>query len=240
VIEGGCRLNLRSVRDPELRRRLTPPDSPMCKRQVFASGYYKALQRPNVSVVTDGIERAEPRGLVTRDGRLHELDVLVMATGFDSHAYLRPVELVGPDGTTLEDAWREGAYAYRTVALPGFPNFFMLVGPHSPVGTQSVVAIAEDQAHYIVEWIKLHMSGAYAAASPRHDATERYNAELREALPGTVWAAGCNSWYLGRDGLPELWPFRPERHTEMLREPHLAEFVLEPAERLSPAAQPVP
>ena len=229
IIGIGCRLHLRTVRDPALRRKLTPDYPPACKRLIYSGRFYRAVQRPNVEVVTEPIERIEPRGVVTRDGALHELDVLVLATGFHAHAYIAPMELVGPDGITLGEAWREGAQAYRTVAVPGFPNYFMLLGPHSPFGNQSIPTVIETQAEYILRWIELFEQGRFRVAAPRPDATERFNDEVRAAMPDTVFAAGCNSWYLGKDGVPELWPWRPERHRDLLREPAPHEFELEAA-----------
>jgi cation diffusion facilitator CzcD-associated flavoprotein CzcO len=239
VINVGCRLNLMTVRDRELRRRLTPHHSPMCKRLVYSGRFYGALQRPNVGVVTEKIERIEPRGVVTADGALHELDALVLATGYDAHAYMQPMELVGPDGRTLEDAWRDGIRAYRSVALPGFPNFFMLQGPHSPFGNQSLVAIAESQAEYIARWVRRFRDGEVAAAVPRADAARRYNDEIVAAMPDTIWLSGCSSWYLGKDGLPELWPWRPETHRKMLRELGYDEFEVEPAGAEARSTPPV-
>jgi cation diffusion facilitator CzcD-associated flavoprotein CzcO len=227
LISAVCERNLRTVRDPELRRKLTPDYRPMCKRLVLSGGFYRAVQRPGVEVVTERIDRVEPRGVVTADGRLHEVDVLVWATGFDAHAYLRPVELTGPTGRTLSEAWRDGPRAYRTVALPEFPNFFLLMGPHSPVGNFSLVPIAEVQADYVLRWIQSWREGWFSAAAPTQAATEHYNSELRSAMPNTVWTTGCNSWYLGKDGLPEVWPWSPGRHAAMLRDPHTAEFDLD-------------
>jgi cation diffusion facilitator CzcD-associated flavoprotein CzcO len=225
-----CRWHLRTVvRDPQLRAQLTPDYEPMCKRLVISSAFYPAAQRDDVTLVTDAIERIEPKGIVTRDGTLHELDVIVMATGFDAHAYVRPMELVGRDGATLDDAWNGGPRAYMTVALPGFPNHFMLMGPHSPVGNYSLTEIADTQAQYITAWIQQWQAGGYATAAPTTEATDRFNAELREALPGTVWATGCNSWYLGEDGLPELWAWVPQRHRKMLDQPRHADYDIQPA-----------
>ena len=102
------------------------------------------MQKPGVHLVTEAIDHVEPRGVVTADGTLHELDLLVLATGFDAHAYVRPMEIVGESGLTLDEAWADGPHAYRSVAVPGFPNLFMLMGPHSPIGNQSLVIIAED------------------------------------------------------------------------------------------------
>lgn len=225
VISEICRLNLRlSVRDPELRRRLEPPDEPMCKRLIMSAGYYRAMQRPAVSLVTDPIERVEPRGIVTEGGPLHEVDVLVLATGFDAHAFFRPMELIGADGVTAGEVWRAGPRAYRTVAVPGFPNFFMLIGPHSPIGNHSLIAIAETQADYALRWITELRAGRVAHAAPSVAATEEFNAAMHRALPDTVWATGCSSWYLDADGRPELWPWSPARHRAMLREPVKAHF----------------
>jgi cation diffusion facilitator CzcD-associated flavoprotein CzcO len=232
LIGAACRANLRfGVRDPHLRRRLTPDYQPMCKRLVMSARFYPAMRRPGVELVTEGIERAEPRGVVTRDGRLHELDVLVLATGFDAHAYLRPIELVGEGGLTLDEAWAERPHGYRTVALPGFPNFFMMMGPHSPIGNHSLVAVAETQARYIAWWVEQLRDRRIASAAPTTEATARFNDDMRRALPNTVWTTGCSSWYLGPDGLPELWPWTPARHRELLREPDLADYEVKPAER---------
>jgi cation diffusion facilitator CzcD-associated flavoprotein CzcO len=225
-----CRMNLKTVRDRELRRRLTPDYRPMCKRLVVSSGFYRAMQRPNVELVTDPIERLEPAGIVTRAGEVHEVDVIVFATGFDSHAYMRPMELVGEGGVTLEETWRDGPRAHRTVAISGFPNLFMLMGPHSPVGNYSLIAIAEGQADYAMRWIRMWREGALSTVAPTEEAMARFNDEMRAAMPDTIWMTGCDSWYLGKDGTPEVWPWTPERHREMLREPDPAEFELRSAE----------
>jgi cation diffusion facilitator CzcD-associated flavoprotein CzcO len=227
LIAVAARANLRfGVRDGELRRHLTPDYEPLCKRIVMSGGFYRAMQRPNVELATERIERVTPRGVVTRDGREHALDVLVLATGFDAHAYLRPMEVVGEGGLTLEEAWRDGPRGYRTVALPGFPNLFTMMGPHSPVGNHSLVSIAETQADYIAAWVERLRSDGVASVVPTADATARFNADLRAALPRTVWSTGCSSWYLGADGRPELWPWTPARHRAMLAEPEAGDFAL--------------
>jgi cation diffusion facilitator CzcD-associated flavoprotein CzcO len=222
-----CRANLHTIRDPELRRKLTPDYEPMCKRLVISSGFYRAVQRDDVELVTEGIDHIEARGIVTSDGILHEIDVLVLATGFDAHAYMRPLDLVGQDGLTLEQAWADGPRAYRTVSLPGFPNFFTLMGPHSPVGNYALTAIAESQTDHVMSWIEKWRRGEFRSVAPTTEATERFNASMREAMPGTVWVTGCQSWYLGKDGLPELWPWTPDRHRAMLRDIDLNDFTFD-------------
>ncbi len=235
-----CRASLRSVRDPVLRRKLTPPDQPGCKRLVVSSSFYRAVQHPSVKVVTDAIERVEPTGIATSDGVLHEVDVIVLATGFDTHAFLRPIRLVGRGGMTLDEAWSKGPRAYRTVALPDFPNFFMLMGPHSPVGSYSIVAIAEAQADYALGWIREWQAGSFIALTPTAESTVRFNEGMRAAMPDTVWMTGCSSWYLGDDGLPEVWPWNPRAHREMLSTHDASEFHLEPLPTASTADDTTP
>jgi cation diffusion facilitator CzcD-associated flavoprotein CzcO len=220
-----CRWNLRlSVRDAELRKKLTPKDQPMCKRLVIAGHYYKAVQNPGVEVITEPIDHIEPRGIVTADGTLHELDLLVFATGFDARAYVRPMELIGENGSALNDVWADGPHAYRSIAVPGFPNLFMMMGPHSPIGNQSLVYVAEDQADYALWWIKQIRDGRIVAAAPTEAATKEYNESMKAAMPATIWVTGCNSWYLGKDGLPENFPWIPERHRELMLDRDVTHF----------------
>lgn len=108
--------------------------------------------------------------------------------------------------------------------MPGFPNLFMLMGPHSPIGNQSLVIVAEHQADYALWWIDKIREGHLAAAAPTESATREYNELMKAAMPQTIWLTGCNSWYLGKDGLPELFPWRPVRHRELLRSPRREDF----------------
>jgi len=220
-----CRWNLKlSVRNRALRGKLTPTDQPLCRRLILGPGYYAAIQQPGVEVVTAAIDHIEPRGVVTADGVLHELDALVLATGFNARAYTAPMQVYGEDGRSLDEAWVNGPRAYRSVAVPGFPNMFTMMGPHSPVGNQSLIPIAEDQANYAMWWIKWIRDGSITAAAPTEAATKTYNDELKAAMPQTMWVTGCNGWYLGKDGLPELFPWHPDRHTELLRWPVLTDY----------------
>lgn len=231
LVSAMCRWNLNlSVRDPQLRGKLTPDYQAMCKRIVAAGHYYQSVQKPGVEVVVDPIDHIEPRGVVTADGLLHELDLLVLATGFDAHAYVRPMEIIGEHGISMDEAWADGPQAYRSVAVPGFPNLFMLMGPHSPIGQQSLVIIAENQADYAMWWIERIRDGRITAAAPTDVATKDYNELMKSAMPQTVWTTGCNSWYLGKDGLPELFPWEPVHHRRLLAAPVVSDFTVRTAE----------
>lgn len=225
-IQDACRQNLEeNVHDPILRAKLTPDYQAACKRLIMSDTFYPAIQRPNAALVTSGIARVEPAGVRTADGILHELDVLVLATGFDGHAFMRPMEVVGEGGRTLEQAWSGANEAYRSVAVPGFPNFFMLIGPNSPIGNFSVIMISERQLDYVLQLVDLLRSRCRAVA-PKEEATSRFNQAIRDAMQGTVWVSGCKSWYLDRNGNPALWPWSFERFCQEMESPDLTEFEL--------------
>ncbi len=219
-----CKWNLAQVRDPLLRQKLTPDFEPLCKRLVMSTAFYPAIQRPNVQLIADDIDHISARGVVTRDGMLHEVDVLALATGFDAHAYFRPLELRNAQGQTLSEAWKDGPYALRTVAVPGFPNFFFTLGPQSPIGNFSAISISETQIHYILRCIELVRSGRCQTLNPTAEATDKFNAWVRSAMPDTIWVTGCRNWYMSKNGVPSAWPFSGARFRRELREPDLAEF----------------
>ncbi|GEB47943.1 flavin-containing monooxygenase [Streptomyces cacaoi] len=221
-----CRAHLRTVTDPELRRRLAPAYPPLCKRIVMSHRYYRAAQHPSVSFVTDRITRLVPHGVETENGTLHEADVLIYATGFDAHSYLRPAELTGPSGRSLSEAWAQGATSYYGIAHPDFPNFFMLIGPHSPVGNDSITAVGEVQARYVVQWIDIWRRSCISTIAPTREATDRFRARVRQALPATVWTAGCHSWYLNQHGDPEVWPWTAKQYADALATPDPGDFTV--------------
>ncbi|MFF8610733.1 flavin-containing monooxygenase [Streptomyces sp. NPDC015346] len=231
VLAQGCRLALLQVRSPELRRRLTPDYPPLCKRLVAAAGFYRAVQRANVSVVCDSIERITPNGIVTKNGTACDVDIIVFATGFQADAYMRPMTITGLDGVTLDDAWADGPRGYQTVALPGFPNLFMLAGPNSPFSNESVMRTAETQADYIMKWIRLFNEGTVRWAAPTQEATDCFNAAVRRALPGTTFSAGCASWYQDTQGVPVVWPWSVRAHRSMLARVESDHFHIEPGPR---------
>ena len=226
AIEGLARANLATVRDPELRRKLTPPDRVLCKRPVFSGGFYRAARRPDVEVVIEPIGSVEPVGVRTADGELHELDVLILATGFEAHNYMRPIAITGEDGLTLEQAWAGGPHGYRTVSLTGFPNLFMIMGPHSPLLSYPIHASAELQSEYVAQMLRVLGREDVVSVAPTAAATERWLAEIRAGMAGTVWASGCTSWYLGDGETPVLWPYDRRRWLELLHAPELDDYEL--------------
>jgi cation diffusion facilitator CzcD-associated flavoprotein CzcO len=216
----------KSVQDPVLREKLRPHDRVMCKRLVYSPDYYRAIQHPNAELVSEGIERVEPKGVRTRDGRLIELDVLVLATGFRVDRFMRPMRIIGRSGVDLEDFWAVRPRAYLSISMPDFPNLFMLNGPNGPVGNLSLIEVAERQWHYIWQLIQLVLSGRCREVSVSREAMESFDADRIEAAKKTVWATGCSSWYLDAEGIPASWPWPYQRFKDRMSAPQLDDFEL--------------
>ncbi|RLU01170.1 flavin-containing monooxygenase [Ketobacter sp.] len=217
--------HLRTVQDPDLRRRLTPDFPFGCKRFILSDGFYKAMQQPQTELVTDGIEGIEENGIRTRDGTLHEVDVIVLATGFKAQNYVRPIKLVGEQGITLDQYWADGLKAYKTMALPGFPNFFMVQGPHSPIGNFSLIKIAEMQCDYLLQLVQHIVAGQAASLAPKATATDAYNAELQRHAQNTLWMGnGCQSWYIDSRGRLTIWPLSIGRFQALMKQPKWEDF----------------
>jgi cation diffusion facilitator CzcD-associated flavoprotein CzcO len=227
MIEAACVANLEgSVADVELRERLRPDYRAACKRLVVSPDFYSAIQHPNADLVTDAIQGVEPDGVRTVDGRLHELDVLVLATGFRVDRFMRPMDVVGPDDTRLADLWAKRPTAYMSIAVPGIPNFFMLNGPNGPIGNFSLIEVAELQFAFILQLVARIRSGECSLVSATARATEAFEATRVEAAKKTVWATGCRSWYLDDRGVPAAWPWTFQRFREVMSEPDMDDFHL--------------
>lgn len=221
-----CQWNLNSVKDEKLRKNLTPDYVAMCKRLVMSSEFYPAIQKPNAELVRDGIDHVEAKGIVTKDGKLHELDVIALATGFHANEYMLPMTMTGENGLTLDEAWKNGPRGYRTVAIPGFPNFFMVMGPHSPVGNFSLSSIAETQSQYILNFIKMWSDGKYNTVRPKEEATEKFNQDMKANMKDTVWLTGCQSWYLDAQGVPGSWPWTATKFRNDLKDARFDEYTV--------------
>jgi cation diffusion facilitator CzcD-associated flavoprotein CzcO len=224
-IEDACLANLEeNVPDGELKELLRPTYRAACKRLIISPNFYEAIQAPNAELVTEGIERVEAKGVRTKDGVLHELDVLVLATGFHADAFMRPMKVTGRDGLTLDEAWAARPEAYLSISIPGFPNFFMLNGPNGPVGNFSLIEVAELQFAYVMQLIDRLRSGGCREISASTEATEAFEAARVEAAQKTVWVTGCMSWYLDDRGVPATWPWPFDRFRAEMHAPDLAAF----------------
>jgi cation diffusion facilitator CzcD-associated flavoprotein CzcO len=191
----------REVKDPVVRAKLKPDYKFGCKRVLVSDDFYPAFNRPNVALVTEKIARIEPEGIRTADGKLHEADAIVFATGFvvaDTDDYLR---VVGTEGRVLADEWdREGCEAYLGINVAGYPNMALLLGPNSGLSHSSALHVMESQMRYVVQYLEALSKEGTAWLDVKPEVQSLYNVKVQSRLVGTVWAAGCTSWYLNRNG----------------------------------------
>jgi len=215
----------RQVADPALRARLVPDYPIGAKRVLFNDDYYPALNRDNVRLVTERIERIEPAGVRSASGELVEADVIVFATGFHATDFLAPMSITGTGGRTLGEEWKAGAHAYLGVTVSGFPNLFMLYGPNTNLGHNSILVMIEAQVGYVIDAIRRMDERRLRRIDVRREVMDAYNRELREDLAKSVWAADKQSWYKLADGtITNNWPHSTMRYRRLLREADLADY----------------
>jgi cation diffusion facilitator CzcD-associated flavoprotein CzcO len=174
----------------------------------MSNDYYPALARDNVDVVTGGVRRVTERGVVAADGTEYPVDAIIYGTGFEVRDPLGSLRVRGRGGADLAQRWREhGLEAYLGTTVAGFPNLFILVGPNTGLGHNSIIYMIESQVHYVLEAIKAMRARELAFVDVRSDVQERFNDDIQAQLDGAVWSSGCASWYLDESGKNRtLWP----------------------------------
>jgi len=199
----------KGISDPALREKVTPTFEIGCKRILISNDWYPALDRDNVDLVTDGIDKVTGNAVVTRDGVEREVDVLVVATGFHTTDLPIAEHITGRNGETLAAQWeREGMSAYKGATTRAFPNLFFIVGPNTGLGHSSMVFMIESQIAYVLDALRTMDARGIATVEPTPRAEERWNRDIQRRMKRTVWSAGgCSSWYLDSHGRNvTLWP----------------------------------
>ena len=197
-----------AIEDPQLRAKVTPRDEIGCKRLMLTDEWYPTLTKPNVELITDPIAEITPSGVRLEDGSERPADVLVLATGFRSHGFVAPMEIVGAGGRTLAEEWAEVPQAYLGMSVPGFPNMFLLYGPNTNGGTGSVIYTIEAGVDHVIAALEQLDRSHARSIEVRRQAAEAFNRELRATLAETVWHTGCTSWYVDENGNdPSQWPW---------------------------------
>ncbi|KDN23064.1 flavin-containing monooxygenase [Amycolatopsis rifamycinica] len=196
----------RAIKDPRLRRKVTPDYTMGCKRVLISNDYYPALARDNVDVVTAGVREVREHSVVDAEGVEHEADVIIYGTGFHVTDAFDDLEIVGRDGRNLGKEWAtEGMRTHLGITVAGFPNLFFLLGPNTGLGHNSVVFMIEAQISYVAEALRLARG---RAIEPKPEAQERFNAQIQRKLAKGIWTrGGCKSWYLDAKGVNRtIWP----------------------------------
>lgn len=185
---------------PELRRKLTPDYEFGCKRILRTDDYYPALMGEHVELVTEGIDAIVPEGIRTRDGQIHEADVIIFGTGFSSQAFQGDLKVIGASGEDLKDRWADGAEAYLGMSVDGFPNMFMIYGPNTNLNHNSIITMLEIQQAYILELLEHLLPAPQASVEVRGRVLASYNANLQNEMEGSAFSSDCSSWYKNAAG----------------------------------------
>ncbi len=199
----------RYIEDPVLRDKLTPDYAMGCKRVLMSNDYYPALAARNVELITTPIERVHSDGLIDRDGQFRPADLIVLGTGFQAADPVPSGLIIGRDGLDLREAWKDGPRAYKGTTVPGFPNFFTLLGPNTALGHNSVLLMIEGQLRYVVSALRWMRRTHQHEIEVRESAAEAWDHEVQHRLDRTVWQqGGCSSWYQHPESgrIPTLWP----------------------------------
>ena len=218
----------RVVPDPVLREKLTPTDPMGCKRILMSNDWYQVLQRPHVEVVRDRITEVRPHSIVTADGGEREVDTIVLGTGFAATEFLVPMRITGRGGRDLHEQWKDGASAYLGTVVPGFPNLFILYGPNTNLGHNSIIVMLEAQIGWVVQAVRALQQGRVRWLDVRRDVAAAFDAWVQERVGHTVFAGGCRSWYLAENGRnTQNWPASTLTFRRRLRRFRIEDF--EPA-----------
>lgn len=215
----------RSIGDAQLRARLQP-DYPMgCKRILISNDYYPALARSNVRLVDSGIREVTEDAIVTRDGQRHPVDTIIYGTGFAATEFLAPMSVRGLGGRELNQAWRDGAEAYKGISVSGFPNLFILYGPNTNLGHNSIIYMLESQFPYVLACLRLIHDEHLKYLDVKPQVQQRFNQRLQHDLSHTIWERGCDSWYKTAAGRnTNNWPGFTFRYRQQTRQPEFADY----------------
>ena len=194
------------VADPDLRRRIEPDYEIGCKRILLASDWYPTLQRDNVELVTEAIQEFTTSGITTCDGQSRHYDVVIYATGFESTDFVAPIEIVGRDGRNLHAEWGRRPLAHRGVAVAGFPNFFVLYGPNTNLGSNSILFMLESQFRYVASLMQGITDMGWSGAEVAPQVMDEWRTMIDSASQDTAWLQGCQSWYTVDGVNTNNWP----------------------------------
>ena len=212
-----------SINDAAVREKFEPHYAMGCKRILLSDDLFDAVNKGNVVLASEGIEKIEEHGIRDKDGELHDADIIVFATGFDIDGHILSIEVSGSDGKSLAEEWREGPEAYCGSCIAGFPNYWMVTGPNTGVGTTSVVYMIEQSVQFIIRMIRA--GGINSLKTVKRTAQDAFNADIRAGLAQSVWASGCDSWYITETGkITTLYPFNAAAFKKQLEESGLEDF----------------
>ncbi len=206
------------IKDPETVKKLTPIYPMGAKRVLFSDTYYEALARPNVDLITGGVQAITAKEVVAGDGQQHAVDVLIYATGFKTNPFLMGLEVVGEDNITIQAAWKAGPVNYKGISISKFPNLFMMYGPNTNLGHNSILVMSEAQARYIAQCVKQLEHKNWKSMDVKNENMEAYHQSIQSRLRNMIWASVEDSWYKAENGnIPNNYPGRTFEYIRMTK-----------------------
>ncbi len=195
------------IKDPELKRKLTPTFKLGCKRVLLSNNYYQAMAQPNLDVITDGIQKFTKDSVVTNDGKSRKIDAIILGTGFHVADSFQYYNVQGKDGAQLKEVLGGSPEAYYGTSIHHFPNLFIMLGPNTGLGHNSMVYMIESQTNYIIDCVQKMLHQNIKSIEVKKEVQTKFNIEIQKKLEGTIWLSGCKSWYLSADGKNHtVWP----------------------------------
>lgn len=216
------------IKDPELRKKLTPNYRLGCKRVLLSNNYYQALAQPNLEVITEGIDKFTKDSVVTKDGKSYQIDAVILGTGFHVADSFQYYDVRGKGGITFQKAFENGPEAYYGSTVHNFPNMFMMLGPNTGLGHNSMIYMIESQTNYVVDAVQKMMQQNIKSIEVRKEVQDKFNAEIQRKLQGTVWQSGCKSWYVSESGKNHtVWPGFTLEFRNRTKKINLNDYILE-------------
>ncbi|MCG2580518.1 MAG: NAD(P)/FAD-dependent oxidoreductase [Marinobacter sp.] len=195
------------VTDPYKLKHIIPDYKIGCKRILISNDWYPAINQSHLDLVTTSIERIDESGVVTSDGKHHDVDAIILGTGFAASEFLAPMTITGRDNVTLNEAWANGVEAYKGISVTGFPNLFVLYGPNTNLAHNSIVYMLESQVRYVMSCLGTLEKYPGSAMDVLPERQKTFSDSVQTGLEDSVWNAGCTSWYLDKNGRNTInWP----------------------------------
>lgn len=228
IVEKSCARKVRkTVKDPSTQKKLVPNYPAGCKRLLISNNYLATFNRENVDLVTDAISTVDKNGIHTKNGHYFPVDTIIYGTGFKATEFLSPMSIRGIGGKDLNEAWKDGAESYLGITVNDFPNFYMLYGPNTNLGHNSIIYMLESQIQFVMQNIRLIFDNNLRFSNTREAAQAAYNQRVQARVRKTIWEKGCNSWYKTQDGKnTNNWPDFTFKYKKMTRTLNTKDFEL--------------
>ena len=215
------------IKDPELVKELTPTYPMGGKRILFSDDYYEALSKSHVHLITDQLESINASGIKTSDGSMYDADVIIYATGFKTNPFLMNLDIRGKENISIHDAWKDGPKNYLGMTVNQFPNMFMMYGPNTNLGHNSIIIMSEAQANYITQCISHLIKNNKNSIEVKKPAIDSYYSEIQKRLKKMIWAQIDQSWYQSSNGnIPNNWPGRTMEYTKRTKQVNVDHYTI--------------